>query len=433
MPSARLEMAVTEVFSVPPLKRRQILRAMRPIITPVGLLLVSLILSSSVLGAEMKSAAASGDAPLTKETLVYVGTYTGPKSKGIYLFRLQTQDLEVSQNITLVPLGLAVETANPSFLAVDSKRRLVFAVNELNTFAGKPTGAVSSFSVDSATGKLSLLNQRSSMGTGPCHVVLDKEGKNVFVANYVSGSVAVLPVAADGRLGEASAFIQHAGKSVHPTRQQGPHAHCVTLDPANRFAFVCDLGLDKILAYRFDAQKGTLTPVEIANVSTKPGAGPRHMVFRPDGKFAYLINELNSTVSVFSFDAKSGKLTEVQTESTLPPYYEGKNSGAEIDIHPSGKWLYVSNRGNESVILFDVDRDKGTITYTEEQGTGGKTPRHFGIQPSAKHLAIANQNSDTVLVCRIDDGNGRLKPSGVFAEAPSPACVVFLPPASTNR
>ena len=374
---------------------------------------------------------AAPDLPLLKETLVYVGTYTGEKKgKGIYLFRLQTTGLEVSQNITLVPLGLAAETPSPSFLELDVQRRLVFAVNEVNTFQGKPTGSVSSFKVDPATGKLALINQQPSMGAGPCHVVLDRTGKNLLIANYGSGSVAVIPVAVDGRLGEPSSVIQHSGKSVHPQRQQGPHAHCVTLDPANRFAFVCDLGLDKVMAYRFDAAQGKLTPAEPAFTATKPGAGPRHMAFRPDGKFAYVLNEMNSTVTAFSYDAASGRLAEIQTESTLPPYYEGRNSTAEIAVHPSGKWLYVSNRGNDSVVLFDIDREKGTVSFTEEQNTGGRTPRHFGIQPNAKHLAIGNQNSDTVLVCRIDDGNGRLKPSGVFAEVPSPACVVFLPPAA---
>jgi 6-phosphogluconolactonase len=402
---------------------------MRSIPTPFGLLLVALLLCGTASGADPKTAAA--DPPLLKETLVYVGTYTnGGKSKGIYLFRLQTTNLEVSQNITLVPLGLAAESVNPSFLALDAKRRLLFAVNEVNQFEGRSSGAVSAFSIDPATGKLALINQRPSMGTGPCHVVLDGEGRHVLVANYDSGSVAVLPVAADGRLGEPSSVVQHRGRSVNPERQQGPHAHGVTLDPANRFAFVCDLGLDRILAYRFDAQAGKLTPADPAFAAVKPGAGPRHMVFRPDGKFAYVINELSSSVTVFGYAAESGRLTELQTESTLPPYFDGRNSAAEIGMHPSGKWLYVSNRGNETVVLFDIDREKGTITYTEEQGTGGKTPRHFGIQPSAKHLAIGNQDSDTVLVCRLDDGNGRLKPSGVFADAPSPACVVFLPPAT---
>lgn len=401
-------------------------------LTPAGLLVVALLLGRLTSGVDLNAAA--GDPPLLKETLVYVGTYThGGKGKGIYLFRLQTTNLEVSQNITLVPLGLAAESVNPSFLAVDARRRLLFAVNEVNQFEGKPSGAVSAFSIDPATGKLKLINQRPSMGTGPCHLLLDGEGRNVLVANYASGSVAVLPVAADGRLGEPSSVVQHSGRSVHPERQQGSHAHGVTLDPANRFAFVCDLGLDRILAYRFDAQAGKLTPADPAFAAVKAGAGPRHLVFRPDGKFAYVVNELNSTITVFTYAAESGKLTEIQTESTLPPYFDGRNTAAEIGMHPSGKWLYVSNRGNESVVLFDIDREKGTITYTEEQGTGGKKPRHFGIQPSAKHLAIANQDSDTVLVCRIDDGNGRLKPSGVFADAPSPACVVFLPPAGGGR
>ena len=366
--------------------------------------------------------------PATKATLVYAGTYTGPKSKGIYFFSLKTTNLEVEQNITLVPLGLAVETTNPSFLAIDARRRLLFAVNEMDRFEGKPSGAVSAFSIDPSTGKLALLNQVASMGTGPCHLVLDKAGRNLLVANYGSGSVAVFPVAADGRIGQATDFVQHTGKSVNPDRQKGPHAHGVALDPANRFAFVCDLGLDKVLTYRFDAEHGKLSPGEPAFTAIKAGSGPRHMVFRPDGRFAYVINELSSTVVVFAYDAKAGALKELQTISTLPGYYDGPNSAAEVDINPSGKYLYASNRGNNTVILFGVDQDDGTLTYIEEQGTGGKTPRHFGIQPSAKHLVIANQESDTLLVCRIDAGNGRLKPSGVFAAAPSPACAQFLQP-----
>ena len=369
-----------------------------------------------------------GSGDVAVPTFVYVGTYTGSKSKGIYLFRLQTENLEVPQNITLVPLGLAAETPNPSFIELDLKRRVLFAVNELNEFEGKPTGAVSAFAIDPTTGMLARVNQRPSMGTGPCHLVLDKERRNLLVANYGSGSVCVLPVAADGRLGAASDVVQHTGKSVHPERQKGPHAHCVTLGPANRFAFVCDLGLDKVLTYRFDAAHGKLTPHDPPFVQLKPGAGPRHMVFRPDGRFAYVVNELSSTITAFAYDSAAGALKELQTVSTLPEYFDGANSGAEVDIHPSGKYLYASNRGHNSVVLFNVEPDKGTLTYVEEQGTGGFKPRHFGIEPSARHLAIANQDSDTVLVARIDAGNGRLKPSGVFAHAPSPVCVKFLPP-----
>ena len=368
------------------------------------------------------------------ETLVYVGTYTRGRNpgKGIYLFRLQTENLEVSQNITLVPLGLAVETPNPSFIDLDVRRRLLFAVDEIDEFDDRPTGAVSAFSIDRTSGTLTLLNQRPSMGTGPCHLVLDKGNRNVLVANYGSGSVAVLPVGSDGRLGAATAAVQHSGKSIHPDRQKGPHAHCMTLDPANRFAFACDLGLDKVLSYRFDARQGKLTPNDPAFVSTRPGAGPRHMIFRPDGRFAYVVNELSSTVTAYAYDSNTGGLKDAQTVTTLPEYFDGANTGAEVGVHPSGRYLYVSNRGHNSVVLFAIDPQRGTLTYIEEQGTGGSTPRHFGIEPSAKHLAIANQDSNTVLVCRIDAGNGRLKPSGVFASVPSPVCVKFLPPLVTK-
>jgi 6-phosphogluconolactonase len=240
--------------------------------------------------------------------------------------------------------------------------------------------------------------------------------------------VAVLPVDAEGRLGAPTSVVQHAGKSVNPERQKGPHAHGMTVDPANRFAFACDLGLDKVLIYAFDADKGTLTPHDPPSVSIKPGSGPRHMVFRPDGRFAYVVNELSSTITTFAYDAAAGALKEIQTVSTLPDYFDGPNTTAEIAMHPTGKWLYASNRGHNSVVLFRIDSENGTLAYVEEQGTGGKKPRHFGIEPSARHLAIANQDSDTVLAARIDAGNGRLKPSGVFASVAAPTCVIFLPP-----
>jgi 6-phosphogluconolactonase len=357
-------------------------------------------------------------------TMVYAGTYTGAKSKGIYLFRLKTEGNEDSGDVTLVSLGLAAETPSPSFLELDAKRHLLFAVNEVNSFEGKPTGAVSAFAIEPDTGKLKLINQVSSKGTGPCHLCLDKTGKNLLVANYSSGSVAVVPVGADGRLSEASDFVQHAGKSVNRERQEGPHAHCVTLDAANRFAFVCDLGLDKVLIYRFDADRGKLTPAEPAFAPVKAGSGPRHMAFRPDGKFAYVINELSSTITAFTYAADSGSLTEVQTVSSLPKDFHGHNTCAEIAVHPGGRFLYASNRGSDTVMLFTVDQDKGTLVWVGEQSTGGKTPRHFAIEPAGKHLAVANQDSDNILLCRIDAATGRLKPAGTI-ECPSPVCLVF--------
>jgi 6-phosphogluconolactonase len=395
--------------------------------------LVLAILGTVSASRAQTAGSSSGNNEISSATLTYVGTYTGGKSQGIYLFRLEKQNPDDSQNVLLVPLGLAAEIASPAFLEIDAKRRLVFAVNETNEMNSRPTGGVSAFSVDAATGKLNLLNQRSSMGTGPCHLLLDRTGRHVFVANYGSGSVAVLPVASDGRLGEASDVVQHEGKSVNPQRQEGPHAHCVTLDPANRFLFVCDLGLDKVMIYKFDAENGKLTPNDTAFAAVAPGAGPRHMVFRPDGRFAYVVNELNSTITAFSYDADAGALKELQTVSTLPEDYDGPNTCAEIGIHPSGKYVYASNRGHDSVVLLAVDREKGTLSYIAEQSSGGKTPRHFGIHPAGTHLAIANQNSDTLLLCRIDEANGRLKPSGVLAEAPTPSCIQFLPPAESAR
>jgi 6-phosphogluconolactonase len=346
-------------------------------------------------------------------TFVYVGTHAD-KGKGIYLFRLQTENLEVSQNITLVPLGLAADTPNPTSFAIDFTRRLLFTVNEVDQFEGKTGGAVSAFAIDSASGKLTAVNQRPSAGARPCQIALAKDATSAVVANCGSGTISVLPLAADGKIGDATATVSAPAK-------------CLALDPSSRFAYVCDQDGDRLLVARFDAQKGTLTMPEPA-ARLKAGAGPRRMAFRPDGKFAYVVNERNSTMAVFQPDAASGALTELQVVSTLPEYYDGPNRAAEIGVHPSGKYLYVSNTGHNSVVLFTIDSAKGTLTYVEEQGTGGKSPVHFGIEPSAKHLAIANQDTDQVLASRIDAGNGRLKPSGVFAAAPSPAFVMFLPP-----
>jgi 6-phosphogluconolactonase len=258
------------------------------------------------------------------------------------------------------------------------------------------------------------------MGPGPCHLTLDRDRRHLLVTNCAGGSVAVLPVAADGRLGAPTEVVQQPGPRPQP---QG-----VTLSPDNRFAFVCDPALDRILAYRFDAAKGKLTPASPAAVPVKPGSGPGRLAFRSDGRFAYAVGTRSSTVIAYAYDGKTGALREVQTISTLPPWFDGKNAAAEIAVHPKADYLFVSNRGHNTVVLFTVDPGKGTLTYVEDQDAGGKTPRHFGLDPSAEHLAIANQDSDNVLVCRIDGGTGRLKPSGVFTTVPAPACVKFLPP-----
>lgn len=396
---------------------------------------MTLVLSLAALtsGAAPAGAAQTkpADAPaysLEKDTLVYVGTYTGPgKGKGIYAFRLQPAQ-EADGAPQLVPLGLAAKSVDPAFLAVDSKRRLVFAINEIGQFEGKSAGSVSAFSVDPASGRLTLLNRVSTQAPGPCHLVLDATGRHLLIANYSGGSTVVVPVAADGRLGEATSVQTHHGKSVNPQRQEAPHAHSVTLDPAGRFAYVCDLGTDQVMIYRFDATAGKISPAEPAFVSAKPGAGPRHLAFRPDGKFAYAINELDATITTFSCDPNSGKLTTIATNSTLAPGFRGTKSCAEIAVLPDGKFLYGSNRGADTLAMYAIDAAKGTLTYLGEQSTGGKTPRHFGVFPDARHLAMANQDSNTIHLARIDAATGRLSAVGAATTVPAPVCVVFLPP-----
>jgi len=241
-------------------------------------------------------------------------------------------------------------------------------------------------------------------------------------------AVTVLPVAADGRLGAPSAVVKHSGSSVNTQRQAGPHAHCTTFDPAYGLLFVCDLGLDQVLAYELDSAKGTLTAHNPPSAAVKPGSGPRHMDFRPDGRFTYVLNELTSTVTTFAYDAKAGSLTERQTVSTLPPSFTGSNSGAEIVVHPSGKFVYSSNRGHNSVALFRIDPAQGTLTFVAAQDTGGRTPRNFAIDPTGRLLFAANQDSGTMMVFTIDQASGQLKASGAPVAVPAPVCVRFLPP-----
>ena len=355
------------------------------------------------------------------EYFVYVGPYTGEKSKGIYVCRFNAGTGKLGS------LELAAEVGNPSFLAVHPNHRFVYAVSEVSRYEGQRSGYVSAFEIDRKTGKLTLLNKVSSRGGGPCHLVVDKTGKNVLVANYGSGSVAVLPIKENGLLGDASAFVQHSGSSMNPRRQQGPHAHCVSLSPDNRFAFVVDLGLDKVLIYRFDPEKGSLTPNDPPFAKVNPGAGPRHFTFHPSGKFAYVINEMQSTITAFAYDAKRGALRELQTITTLPAGFAGENTTAEVQAAKSGKFLYGSNRGHDSIAGFSVDPGKGTLAPIEQVSTQGKMPRNFNIDPTGSYLFAANQNSHNVVIFRVDGKTGRLIPSGQVFEVGSPVCVDFVP------
>ena len=358
-------------------------------------------------------------ASAAKQFLVYIGTYTGPESKGIYVSRFDADSGKLS------PAELAAEAVKPSFVAVHPNRRFLYAVGEVAKFSRKKSGAVSALAIDRSTGQLTLLNQAPSGGPGPCHLVVDQTGENLLVANYSGGSVAVLRIGHDGRLGAQTAFVQHAGSSVHPRRQRGPHAHSINLGPGNQFAFAADLGLDKVLVYRFDAAAGTLAACDPAAV--KPGAGPRHFAFHPSGKFAYVINELDSTVTVFAYDSAAGALSVVQTVPALPQGFDGVSWTAEVQVHPSGKFVYGSNRGHDSIVVYAVDGDKGTLALVEHEPTQGQTPRHFGIDPSGRYLLAANQKSDSIVVFRIDAETGQLTPTGQVIAAPSPVCVKFLP------
>jgi 6-phosphogluconolactonase len=356
-----------------------------------------------------------------KKMFVYIGTYTGEKSKGIYVFQMDTA------TGALTPAELAAATSSPSFLAIHPNRRFLYAANEIGDFNGQPGGAVSAFAIDPKTGKLTFRNQQPSRGAYPCHLVVDRRGRNVLVANYGGGNVAVLPIQANGRLGAPTGFAQHSGSSVDKSRQEGPHAHSINLDRTNRFAATADLGLDKVLIYRFDARRGTLTPNDPPSVSVAPGGGPRHFAFHPNGRNAYANNELTSTVTAFRYDAEQGVLTELHTVSTLPEGFRGSNTTAEVQVHPSGKYLYCSNRGHDSIAVYAIDPATGRLRYLANQSTGGKTPRNFGIDPTGTFLLAANQATDTVVVFRIDPPSGLLKPTPHVAKVPTPVCVKFLP------
>ena len=353
------------------------------------------------------------------ELFVYVGTYTtNGRSEGIYVCTLNLSTGELRQ------VDVAKGVANPSFLTLDPEKRFLYAVNEVKEFEGKASGAVSAFSIDKRTGGLKLINQQASGGSGPCHLSMDQTGKFLLVANYDAGSFEVLPVR-DGALGAPTDIVQHAGSSVNPKRQASPHAHCVVTDKHNRRVFVSDLGLDKIMIYAFDSRSGKLSPNQPAWAQTKPGAGPRHFAFHRNARWAYVINELDSTMSAFAYDQERGELREMQTISTLPASFAGKSSCAEVQVAPSGKFLYGSNRGHDSIVVFSIDQTTGKLNLVEHALTQGKVPRNFAIDPAGRWLLAANQNSDTVVSFAIDPGSGRLSPTGHSVGIPVPVCVAF--------
>jgi 6-phosphogluconolactonase len=364
-------------------------------------------------------AGTDGAAQAPKKLRVYVGTYTGGASKGIYRLEL---DIEAGK---LSAPHLAAKAVNPSFLAIHPNRRFLYAVGEINEFGGKKSGAVNAFAINAKTGDLKLLNQQSSGGAGPCHVVVDAKGKNVLVANYGGGSAAVLPVKADGSLEKATSIAQHHGSSVNKQRQEGPHAHSINLDRDNHFAFVADLGLDAIAIYRYDPVDGSLTSNDTQSASVKPGSGPRHFAFHPSGNYAYVINELANTVTAFKYNANTGALTEFQSISTLPADFKGTSYTAEVQVHPSGRFVYASNRGHDSIAIFTVEQATGKLHVAGHQSYKIKTPRNFAIDPSGTYLVAASQDANLLVLFRINQESGQLTPAGSEVDVPFPVCIRF--------
>lgn len=357
-----------------------------------------------------------------KELIVYIGTYTTGKSRGIYTGRLNLDSGALALH------GSTEGVVNPSYLAIDQQNRYLYAVNETAEFQGKQGGAVSAFYINPKTYELQFLNQQFSHGAGPCYVSLDRTGGHVFVANYVGGNLAVFPVQNDGRLGEASDVIQHQGSSINPQSQKSPHAHSIVLDHANNYAVAADLGIDKLMIYRFDKRRGKLGPHDPPSVQIKPGSGPRHFIFHHNRRHAYVINELASTVTALTYEPKTGTLKEVQTVSALPADFNGVNYSADLHLSPAGKFLYGSNRGHNSIVVFAVNEKAGELTAIQHQPTQGKTPRNFGLDPTGKFLLAANQESDTIVSFKVDRQTGKLLPFEQMADVPTPVCVKFLVP-----
>jgi 6-phosphogluconolactonase len=380
-----------------------------------------LLLISKVRAAENAPPDNPSLAPKATKMFVYIGTYTNGKSKGIHSFEM---DMATGG---LKPIGVS-PMPNPTYLAVHPSQRFLYAVNEVDQFEAAKGGAISALAIDRKTGQLTPLNHQSTGAPSPCHLSFDATGKFVFVANY-SGSIAVFPVEADGRVGKATDFVAHHGSSANPQRQEGPHAHSIAIDPANRFVLAADLGLDKLFVYRFDASAGKLSPNEPAFFSTAPGAGPRHFAFHPNGKIVYLINELNSTIDALSYDAAAGTLKSLQTVSTLPKDFHGGNTTAEIEIDPAGRFLYGSNRGHDSLAQFAIDGATGKLTFVARYPSGGKTPRGFALDPTGHFLVCGSQDSNRVVVMRVDPKDGRLTPTEASLEVGAPVSVVFVPAA----
>lgn len=345
--------------------------------------------------------------------IAYIGTLG--KDTGIFAYRFD------AATGALESLGEVAKAAKPSFLTLHPNGRFLYSADEV------AQGLLRAFAIDPKTGKLTLLNTASSSGAGPAFVGIDPSGKVVMAANYGDGSLGACTVGADGRLSEPTEKIQNTGSSVNPARQKGPHAHSINASPDGRFALAADLGLDKLFVYKLDAAHGKLVPNDPPFAKLAPGAGPRHIAFSPDARFVYVINEMLCAVTVFAWDAAAGTLKEVQTISTLPQDFKGQNTSAEVRVHPSGKFLYGSNRGQDAIAVFAIDPATGKLASVGWTPTGGKTPRNFNLDPTGKWLIAANQSGNSLRVFAIDQQTGKLTDTGKSYDIEGPSCIKFLP------
>ncbi len=353
------------------------------------------------------------------EVLLYIGTYTNQGSKGVYVakFDMATGSISTPE--------LAGEVDNPTFLAIHPSKKYLYTAGEIGNFRGERAGAVSAFAIDAKTGKLTLLNQVSSKGGGPCHVSVDQAGKVCLVANYGGGSVAAMAIGVDGKLKESSSFHQHEGKGPNEKRQERAHAHSINVSPGNRFAVAADLGTDMLYVYKLDLASAALTLNQPPGAKAAPGAGPRHFTFHPNKKWAYAINELSNTVAAYAWDEKAGTLTEIATAGTLPPEFKQPNTTAEVRVHPSGKFLYGSNRGQDSIAVFSLDA-KGAPKLIQTVHTGGVMPRNFTLDTKGRWLLAANQRTGNISVFSIDTATGKLTDTGKRIEVSAPVCLRLL-------
>lgn len=357
--------------------------------------------------------------------LVYIGTYTAPgRREGIHRVAFDRRS-GVLRAIDAIDAG-----ANPSFLALHPDGSTLYAVNEVDEHTGMPTGTLRAFAIDRKSGALTWIGSQSSGGRGPCYVSVDRSGRAALIANYDSGSVALLPIDRAGAISAPAIVDQHNGRGPNPERQEGPHAHCIIAHPTNRFAIAADLGTDRVLVYELDAAAGLLRHHESADVSMQPGAGPRHIAFHPTLPLVFVTNELNSTVASLHFDDQRGTLSLLSTTPTTPQTWRGENYPADIHVAPSGGVVYVSNRGHDSIAAFTVETRSGTLSLAQTTSTEGSWPRNFGLAPDGRWLLVANQKSNSIVVLARDDVSGRLTSTGRWLEISSPTCVRFASPSA---